>query len=251
MAVAFLCRPAIDLINGECVRLTGGDFAQKTAYSADPLAMAQSFEAVGLTHLHLVDLDGAKAGSPRHLAVLEKLSANTQLRIDYGGGIKTLAQAEAVLAAGAAQINIGSLAVKAPEVFREMLQTFGSQHFVLCADTRDGYILTHGWQEASQARVTHFVQKWVAAGVTQVLCTDVNRDGKLTGPAINLYAELLAAVPGLHLIASGGIRHLADLQALYAIGMRDAVIGKALYEGHITREELAAFQQTAGQPPFS
>lgn len=230
--------PAIDLINGTCVRLTGGDFARQTTYSTDPLAQAQYFEQLGVTHLHLVDLDGARAREPRQLAVLERLARHTNLRIDFGGGIQTTAAAEQAFAAGASQLTAGSIAVRDPALVGEWLVRFGAGRIIIGADFKDDYISVSAWTEQSTQTLHAFIGAYLAAGATTFICTDVRRDGQLQGPAIATYTTLRQQYPEAQLVASGGVTIVADVAALRAVGMAGAIIGKALYEGTITEEEL-------------
>jgi len=230
--------PAIDLINGTCVRLTGGDFARQTTYSTDPLAQAQYFEQLGVTHLHLVDLDGARAREPRQLAVLERLARHTNLRIDFGGGIQTTAAAEQAFAAGASQLTAGSIAVRDPALVGEWLVRFGAGRIIIGADFKDDYISVSAWTEQSTQTLHAFIGAYLAAGATTFICTDVRRDGQLQGPAIATYTTLRQQYPEAQLVASGGVTTVADVAALRAVGMAGAIIGKALYEGTITEEEL-------------
>ena len=236
--------PAIDLINGACVRLTGGDFARQTTYSADPLAQAQYFEQLGATRLHLVDLDGARAREPRQLAVLERLARHTRLHIDFGGGIQTTAAAEAGFAAGAAQLTAGSIAARDPSLVGEWLTRFGAERIIIGADFKGDYIAVSAWTEQSSQTLPDFVGAYLASGARTFICTDVSRDGQLQGPATATYASLRQRYPAAQLVASGGVTTLADLAALRQLGMRGAIIGKALYEGTITEAELR--QELAG-----
>ncbi len=230
--------PAIDLINGACVRLTGGDFARQTTYSADPLAQAQHFEQLGATRLHLVDLDGARAREPRQLAVLERLARHTGLRIDFGGGIQTTAAAEQAFAAGAAQLTAGSIAARDPALVGEWLARFGAERIIIGADFKGDYIAVSAWTEQSTQTLTAFIEAYLAAGATTFICTDVSRDGQLQGPATATYTTLRQQYPAAQLVASGGVTTVADVAALRAVGMAGAIIGKALYEGTITEAEL-------------
>ncbi|MGI4874500.1 MAG: HisA/HisF-related TIM barrel protein [Janthinobacterium lividum] len=230
--------PAIDLINGQCVRLTGGDFARQTTYAADPLAQAQYFEQLGATHLHLVDLDGARAREPRQLAVLERLARHTRLHIDFGGGIQTTAAAEQAFAAGAAQLTAGSIAAREPALVGEWLTRFGAGRIVIGADFKGDYIAVNAWTEQSTQTLPAFIGAYLAVGATTFICTDVSRDGQLQGPATATYAALQQQYPAARLVASGGVTTVADLAALRALGLAGAIVGKALYEGTITEAEL-------------
>ena len=233
--------PAIDLLNGQCVRLSEGDFARQTTYDADPLAVAQRFEQAGIRRLHVVDLDGARAGQPVNLAVLERLARHTALAIDAGGGIQSDESLTQVLAAGAQHITAGSIAVRAPDTVRGWLAKYGAGVVFIGADFRDGRILTGAWAEASGRRVEEFVAAYVQAGATTFIATDVSKDGLLQGPSFAAYRQLSAQVPAAQLIASGGVTTIADLEALAASGVAGAIIGKALYEGTIALPDLRRF----------
>ncbi|TAF31455.1 MAG: 1-(5-phosphoribosyl)-5-[(5-phosphoribosylamino)methylideneamino]imidazole-4-carboxamide isomerase [Cytophagales bacterium] len=234
--------PALDLINGQCVRLYQGDYAQKTVYKTSPLDLALSYEAAGLKRLHLVDLDGAKAGEPVHLYILEQIASKTSLIIDFGGGIRTKDQAQSVLDAGAAQITVGSLAVKAPETFADWLTHFGSEKILLAADVRNGFLAVSGWTEQTQISIFDAMNKWLMAGLRWCFCTDISHDGTFAGPALSLYKELLSRFPSLRLIASGGVRSVQDLADCEALGMSGVIIGKALLEEKITLKDLSTWQ---------
>lgn len=231
--------PAIDLIGGECVRLTQGDYARQTTYHRDPLDAAKLFEDAGFTHLHLVDLDGARAGRIVNHRVLERISTHTRLHVDFGGGLKTDDDLRIAFECGAAQVTGGSIAVREPERFLGWLQAFGPERIILGADARDGFIAVGGWQEATALPLADFIARYRAAGVQYVICTDIGRDGTLTGPATDLYRDLLAQFPGLHLIASGGVGEMADLEALAEAGLYGVVAGKAFYEGRLELKETA------------
>lgn len=233
--------PAIDLMGGRCVRLTQGDFASKKTYDADPLELAFQFQEAGIRRLHMVDLDGAKAGKPANLPVLENICRQTNLVVDYGGGIKTAQDLADIFQAGAAQVTCGSIAVKKPELFLDWVMEYGSDKIILAADARDGYIAIAGWQEASEWAVADFIDHYTRRGVEWVLCTDISRDGMLQGPATDLYQELITQFPALKLIASGGVSSIADLQALKAAGATAVVFGKALYEGRFSMADLQVF----------
>jgi phosphoribosylformimino-5-aminoimidazole carboxamide ribotide isomerase len=233
--------PAIDIIEGKCVRLTEGDFAQKKIYNEDPLEVAKAFEGIGLMRLHLVDLDGAKSGQVVNWKVLEKIANQTQLKIDFGGGIKTEAILKTVLDTGATYATIGSLAVKSPEIFQEWIARFGAKVFMLGADVLDEKIAIGGWLEKTNIIVFDFIKLYIDKGVKQIFCTDIKKDGKLQGPSIDLYQKILEQFPDLRLIASGGVSSLDDLIELEEIGCSAAIVGKAIYENKITISELANF----------
>ncbi|PJJ60410.1 1-(5-phosphoribosyl)-5-[(5-phosphoribosylamino)methylideneamino]imidazole-4-carboxamide isomerase [Hymenobacter chitinivorans] len=233
--------PAIDLIGGQCVRLTEGDFAQQTTYDADPLAVAQRFEAAGVKRLHLVDLDGARARQPVNLPVLERIARHTSLVIDFGGGLQSEEAVRSAFAAGAAQITAGSIAVREPATVQQWLQEFGAERILLGADFRDNHISINAWAEQSERTVAEFIQDYLNAGATTFVCTDVSKDGKLQGPSVATYRELRQQLPAARLVASGGVTTLADVEVLAEVGMHGAIIGKAIYEGTITLQQLQKF----------
>jgi len=233
--------PAIDIIEGKCVRLTEGDYAQKKIYNKDPLEVAKAFEGIGLRRLHLVDLDGAKSGQVVNWKVLEKIANQTQLKIDFGGGIKTESTLKTVLDTGATFATIGSLAVKSPEIFQEWIARFGAKVFMLGADVFEEKIAIGGWLEKTNINVFDFIKLYIDKGVKQIFCTDIKKDGKLQGPSIDLYQKIMEKFPDLRLIASGGVSSLDDLIELEEIGCTAAIVGKAIYENKITISELANF----------
>jgi phosphoribosylformimino-5-aminoimidazole carboxamide ribotide isomerase len=235
--------PAIDLIEGKCVRLTEGDYAQKKIYNEDPLEVAKAFEGIGLMRLHLVDLDGAKAGEVVNWKVLEKIANNTNLKIDFGGGIKNEATLKTVLNTGATYATIGSLAVQNRNLFENWIQQFGPAQFMLGADVFDEKIAIGGWLEKTEINVYTFMQSYLDKGITQIFCTDIQKDGKLQGPSIDLYKNILAQFPTLYFIASGGVSKLQDLTNLRSIGCSAAIVGKAIYENKITLAELSKFNE--------
>jgi len=233
--------PAIDIIEGKCVRLTEGDYTQKKIYNEDPLEVAKQFEGVGLMRLHLVDLDGAKAGKVINWKVLEKIANKTSLVIDFGGGIKTEATLKTVLDTGATYATIGSLAVKERVTFEEWIERFGANIFMLGADVHSEKIAIGGWLEKTEIDVYDFIGSYMNKGVTQIFCTDIQKDGKLEGPSIELYQKILELYPTLKLIASGGVSQLKDLEELRIIGCSAAIVGKAIYENKISLSELSTF----------
>jgi phosphoribosylformimino-5-aminoimidazole carboxamide ribotide isomerase len=233
--------PAIDIIEGKCVRLTEGDYAQKKIYNEDPLEVAKQFEGVGLMRLHLVDLDGAKSGKVINWKVLEKIANKTNLVIDFGGGIKTEATLKTVLDTGATYATIGSLAVKERAIFEQWIERFGADIFMLGADVHTEKIAVGGWLEKTEIDVYDFIGSYMNKGVTQLFCTDIQKDGKLEGPSIVLYQKILAKYPTLQLIASGGVSALKDLEELRTIGCSAAIVGKAIYENKISLSELSTF----------
>lgn len=230
--------PAIDIIDGKCVRLTQGDYAQKTIYNEQPLEVAKEFEDAGLRRLHLVDLDGAKAGAVKNWKVLETLAAKTSLVIDFGGGIKTQKDVQIVFDSGAALATIGSIAVKNEEEFVKWLLQYGADKFLLGADVKEEKIAVAGWLETTDIWIYDFIEKYVEKGISQVFCTDVSKDGKLEGPSVELYKNIIAKFPSLHFIASGGVSSMKDVDELENIGCSGVIIGKAIYENRIKLEEL-------------
>ena len=234
--------PAIDIIGGQCVRLTKGDYDQKTVYRDSPAEVAKEFEQIGFKRLHVVDLDGAKSKHIVNSEVLRRVTTDTQLVVDFGGGIKTDEDIEKAFAAGASMVTIGSIAVTDPDLFMGWLEKYGAEHIILGADVRHGKISINGWKEDSAEDLLPFLKKYVDAGVKNVLCTEISKDGTLTGPAIELYQSIMAAYPGLHLIASGGVSSIDDIKALEAAGIPAVVFGKAIYEGKINLNELWEWQ---------
>jgi phosphoribosylformimino-5-aminoimidazole carboxamide ribotide isomerase len=230
--------PAIDIIDGKCVRLTQGDYEQKKIYNEHPLEVAKQFEDAGLKRLHLVDLDGAKAGSVKNWKVLEAIAGKTSLVIDFGGGIKKETDVQIVFDSGAAYATIGSLAVKDEATFVNWLTSFGANKFLLGADVKNEKIAVGGWLETTDIWIYDFIKKYVDHGVQQIFCTDVSKDGKLEGPSTTLYKNIISEFPALHFIASGGVSSMKDLEDLQAIGCKGAIVGKAIYEGRISIKEL-------------
>ena len=230
--------PAIDIIDGKCVRLTHGDYSQKTIYNEHPLEVARQFEDVGLQRLHLVDLDGAKAGSVKNWKVLETLAGKTKLVIDFGGGIKTEKDVEIVFSSGAALATIGSMAVKEKETFVSWLQQWGAERFLLGADVKNEKLTISGWTEQTEIWIYDFLEEYMAKGVQQVFCTDVSKDGALQGPATELYKSIIEKFPALHFIASGGVSSIDDVYRLQEIGCKGVIVGKAIYEGRIQMADL-------------
>ncbi|WP_333820359.1 1-(5-phosphoribosyl)-5-[(5-phosphoribosylamino)methylideneamino]imidazole-4-carboxamide isomerase [Ohtaekwangia sp.] len=232
--------PAIDIIDGKCVRLTQGDYAQKKVYNENPLDVARSFEDQGLQYVHLVDLDGAKAGKVTNWKVVESITKNTGLIVDFGGGIKTDDEIRKLFDCGVKQVNLGSIAVKEPKKVIEWIDTFGSDTIILSADVKQGKIAISGWQENSSLNITTFLRDYIQHGIEYVTCTDISTDGMLTGPNMELYKTLLLSFPQLHLVASGGVSNLEDLQELKRIGVDGVIVGKAIYEGRVRLEELVS-----------
>ncbi len=230
--------PAIDIIGGQCVRLTKGDFERQTVYNSNPAAVASQFERAGFQRLHLVDLDGAKAGQTQNLAVLKSITAATSLQVDFSGGITSTAAVEAAFEAGAAYVAIGSIAVKNPPLLAEWVQQFGAERFLVGADVLHEQIKISGWLEDGGLDIYTFLQQIAAIGIEQVFCTDISKDGAMAGPAIGLYEKIMQHFPQLRLIASGGVSNMADVHQLKAIGCSGAIIGKAIYEGAVSLDEL-------------
>lgn len=233
--------PAIDIIDGSCVRLTKGDYEQKTVYG-NPLEMARQFEEIGYRRLHVVDLDGAKSRHIVNNKVLSQLSTETSLTIDFGGGIKTDDDIGKAFEAGASMVTIGSVAVTNPELLERWLKKYGAERIILGADVRNGRISINGWKEDSEQELLPFLKHYVDMGITNVLCTEISKDGTLSGPAIKLYQSVMEAYPHLHLIASGGVSSIDDIKALDAAGIPAVVFGKAIYEGRINLKELWDWQ---------
>lgn len=230
--------PAIDIIDGKCVRLTKGDYDTKKIYNEDPVSVAKEFEAHGIKRLHVVDLDGAQSKHIVNDKVLSRIAHETSLIIDFGGGIKTDEDVARAFDAGAHMITIGSIAVTDPERSMNWLHTHGSEHIILGADVRQGMISINGWKEDSQESLIPFLGRYLKEGIRNVLCTDISKDGMLQGPAIDLYREIMQHYPECHLIASGGVSSMEDIRALEAAGVPSVVFGKAIYEGKIKLEEL-------------
>lgn len=234
--------PAIDIINGQCVRLTKGDYNQKTVYNDSPSLVAHEFEKIGFKRLHVVDLDGAKSKHIVNSQALHQITSETHLQVDFGGGIKTDADIETAFANGAKMVTVGSISVTNPDLFISWMEKYGAEHMILGADVRNGKISINGWKEDSTEDLLPFLQKYIDAGVKNVLCTEISKDGTLQGPAIELYSQVMEAYPQLHLIASGGVSCMADIQALNQAGIPAVVFGKAIYEGKINLKELWDWQ---------
>ncbi len=230
--------PAIDIINGQCVRLTKGDYQQKTVYSDSPAEVAKGFEQLGYKRLHVVDLDGAKSKHIVNDEVLRRITTETKLTVDFGGGIKTDEDIRKAFDAGAKMVTVGSIAVQQPELCFEWLDKYGAERIILGADVRHGKISINGWKEDSDEDLLPFLRKYIDAGIKNVLCTEISKDGTLAGPAIELYKEVMRVYPELHLIASGGVSSIDDIKALDAAGIPAVVFGKAIYEGRIDLRKL-------------
>lgn len=233
--------PAIDVIDGKCVRLSQGDYGTKKIYNESPVDVAKEFEANGIQRLHMVDLDGAKAGKIVNIKTLEAIASQTNLQIDFGGGIKTTADVKAVLNAGAAFFNIGSIAVKQPELVEIWILQFGTEKVLLGADVKDENIMISGWLQSADINIIDYISAYINKGIKNIFCTDISKDGLLQGASVNLYKKILNAFPQLNLIASGGVSVIEDVEELNAIGCSGVIIGKALYEGRIKLLELKKY----------
>jgi phosphoribosylformimino-5-aminoimidazole carboxamide ribotide isomerase len=230
--------PAIDLIDNKCVRLYQGDYHKKSVYHEDPISQAKEFEEMGIKRLHVVDLDGAKQGRPVHIKLLEKLTRDTGLAIDFGGGVRTLNHVAEIKMAGAVKVSVGSITVNQPNVFLEMMETFGADYIFPGLDVKDGALATGGWQNQSGLTIEELMKRPGYHNIRQAFCTDISKDGTLEGPAIGLYRELVEKFPAIQWVASGGVSSMADLLKLKKIGLAAAIVGKAYYENRITMEEL-------------
>jgi phosphoribosylformimino-5-aminoimidazole carboxamide ribotide isomerase len=235
--------PAIDIINGKCVRLTQGDYSQKKEYSSDPTEVAKRFEDAGIKRLHLVDLDGAKAKKIINTRVLEGICQKTNLIVDFGGGVQSDEDIALAFKLGAKQVTGGSIAVKNPALFSGWLHSYGGDKLILGADAKDRKIAISGWEETTEMDLLNFIKNYHAKGVQYVICTDVAKDGLLQGPSLELYKEIMKEIPGIKLIASGGVASLSDLEELNKAGVYGTIVGKAFYEGKISLEELSSFTQ--------
>lgn len=231
--------PAIDIIDGKCVRLSQGDYAQKTVYNENPVEVAKMFRDAGIRRLHLVDLDGAKAQHIVNYKVLERISAATDLIIDFGGGLKSDNDLRIAFECGASMITGGSIAVKAPEVFSNWIERYGGAKIILGADVKDEKIAVNGWLETTKVELLPFIGAYMQKGINKVICTDISKDGMLEGPAIDLYKKMLSEKPDMYLIASGGVSSIKDIELLQEAGIPALITGKAIYEGRIKLSELA------------
>lgn len=229
--------PAIDIIEGKCVRLTKGDYDTKKVYG-NPVELAQEFEQLGFRRLHVVDLDGAKSKHVVNIDTLRQITTKTHLIVDFGGGVKTSEDLDRTLEAGAQMVTAGSIAVTHPELYLEWLEKYGAEHLILGADVRNGRMSINGWLEDSDVLLPDFLTRYMAAGTRNVLCTEISKDGTLSGPAIDLYRDVMQRHPQCHLIASGGVSSLQDIVALDQAGIPAVVFGKAIYEGRIDLKEL-------------
>lgn len=233
--------PAIDLIDGKCVRLTQGDYDTKKIYNEDPLEVAKMFEGNGIRRLHLVDLDGARQGRIINYRVLERIATRTSLIIDFGGGLKQEGDLEIAFESGAQMVTGGSIAVKDPATFTSWIQKFGNEKIILGADAKDKKIAISGWEETTDKELVSFIREYYDKGITKTICTEISRDGMLQGPAIELYKEIKEALPFLYLIASGGVSSIQDIEKLEEAGIQAVIFGKAIYEGRIQLKDLLRF----------
>ena len=233
--------PAIDIIDGKCVRLSQGDYNTQKVYNESPLEVAKEFEANGIRRLHVVDLDGAKSSHIVNYKVLDQIAGHTSLTIDFGGGIKTDEDLTIAFEYGAQMVTLGSIAVKSPDLFKSWLHKYGAERIILGADVKDNRISVNGWKEESQQELLPFLTDYTQEGIRKVLCTDISRDGMLQGPSIELYKQIMGQFPDIHLIASGGVSGLDDIIRLDEAGIPAVVFGKALYEGRITLKDLNRF----------
>jgi phosphoribosylformimino-5-aminoimidazole carboxamide ribotide isomerase len=239
-----LIYPAIDIYQRNCVRLRQGDFASQNVYSDSPSTIAQSFRDAGLTFLHVVDLEGAKAGHIVNWEALDSILKIGSLQVQVGGGIRTRQDIGRLFDAGASRVVIGSLAVEAPHIVEDWIREFGKDQFVIAVDIRDGAVAHKGWLERAQLTPSSFVEAMIRAGAANFLCTDINLDGMLGGPNLELYRSLLTEFSSIHLIASGGVSQITDIENLARVGCHAVVVGKALYEGRITTDQLSHFSKT-------
>ncbi len=233
--------PAIDIIDGKCVRLSQGDYLQKTVYNENPLEVAKMFEAAGLKRLHLVDLDGAKAHHIVNQKVLENIASNTNLIIDFGGGLKSDEDLKIAFESGASMVTGGSIAVKSPDSFLRWIDKFGAEKIILGADAKNEMIAVAGWQESTGIDIFTFINNWYSEGIRKIISTDISRDGMLQGASTELYQKILKSIPQVFLIASGGVSSIADIIELQKAGIPAVITGKAIYEGRITMEEIKKF----------
>ena len=230
--------PAIDIIDGKCVRLTQGDYDKKKIYNEDPLAVAQAFEKAGIQHLHLVDLDGAKAGSIQNSTILAQITAQTNLSVDFGGGVKSEADIALAFESGAQQVTCGSIAVKDKQTVVGWLKQFGADKIILGADVKNNKVAINGWTESTLLNIDDLINQYLPHGIAYIICTDISTDGMLSGPNFDLYDHLLNSFPGIKLIASGGVSNLNELRQLKEMGLEGAIVGKAIYEGNIELSNL-------------
>ena len=233
--------PAIDIIDGKCVRLSKGDYSTKIIYNENPLEVAKTFEASGITHLHLVDLDGAKSSQIVNHKILNQIATKTNLKIDFGGGLKSDSDIEIAFENGASQVTGGSIAIKNPDLFKKWIQVYGSEKIILGADAQNEKVAISGWLEQSQEDLIPFIKNYFADGIKYVVCTDIAKDGMLQGPSFELYQRILQEIPEIKLIASGGIATFDDLPKLAEMGCHGTIIGKAIYENRISLKQIESF----------
>jgi phosphoribosylformimino-5-aminoimidazole carboxamide ribotide isomerase len=233
--------PAIDLIDGKCVRLSQGDYAQKTVYNENPLEVAKMFADAGIRRLHLVDLDGAKAHHIVNHKVLERITSGTDLVVDFGGGLKSDDDLRIAFECGASMVTGGSIAVKNSDVFSSWISKFGAEKIILGADVKNEKIAVGGWLETTELELLPFIKEYIRQGINKIICTDISKDGMLQGPALELYKKMLAAQPDMYLIASGGVSSIRDIELLHEAAVPAVITGKAIYEGRITLKELSRF----------
>lgn len=230
--------PAIDIIGGECVRLTQGDYAQKKVYFRDPIEVAKYYFDNGFERLHVIDLDGAKASSPQNLKIVEKIKTKTNLIVQFGGGVKSLQNLESAFNSGADFIICGSVSVKEPDSFREWLKKYSGEKIILGADVKNEKISVNGWLEDTEIEIIEFISQFISDGLSRVICTDISKDGMLQGPNMDLYSKIMNALPSLKLTVSGGVSSVSDIEVVLEGGYDSVILGKALYENKIKIEEL-------------
>jgi len=233
--------PAIDIIDGKCVRLSQGDYNTKKVYNEDPLEVAAMFEDHGISRLHVVDLDGARAGHIVNYKVLERIATRTGLIVDFGGGLKHEGDLEIAFESGAQMVTGGSIAVKSPDVFESWINKYGSECIILGADAKDEKIAVSGWEESTDIELIPFINDYRSKGITKVICTDISKDGMLEGPSLDLYKQIINSVENIYLIASGGVSSIEDIEKLEAAGVPSVIFGKAIYEGRIQMKDLLRF----------
>lgn len=236
--------PSFDLLDGKLVRLRQGDFEQKTEYDASPLELAQELEAAGIKRLHMVDLDGARTGRPANLHILVDVAARTRLQIDYGGGLRSIPSLKQVWDAGAMLFSVGSVALLAQDEFRAWVDKFGADRFLVGADVRERQLAVYGWKEQTNVGIFDFLTSMHEMGIRHVSVTDIERDGELSGPSVELYRDIIKKFPDIHLVASGGISNVADLETLNALGCAGAIVGKAFFEGKIPLQYFRIYSKT-------
>ncbi len=235
--------PAIDIIDGKCVRLSQGDYGSKKIYNEDPVEVAKSFEGAGVRRLHVVDLDGAKEKHIVNHEVLRRITSRTSLQVDFGGGLKTDEDLRIAFDCGAAMVTGGSVAVRNPDLFLSWVEKYGNERIILGADAKKGMVAVNGWQDVTEVELVPFLQKYMDKGLKKVICTDIAKDGMLQGPSISLYREIMRKIDGVYLIASGGVSSVDDIISLESVGVPAVIFGKAIYEGRITLSDLNKLQK--------